>query len=180
MRLCCCFRWGSVTCLRWESHCTDTNFWPSDNMWVHTVIINNSQNLSELFFLLAAENAQNMGNRLTLSLEDYAPVICNPGPYGAGEGNSGDIDFSLYKAPVYARHCGESLMVKVLPKALLKSRQLKWNYFSQFGHGIQSSPAIPQHCEDNAEVKTWHLSPANPGPMGGRGYKWLVHYPQNL
>ena len=34
--------------------------------------------------------------------------------------NNGDIDFCLRQARVYARHCGDSLMVK----ALLKSRKL--------------------------------------------------------
>ena len=34
--------------------------------------------------------------------------------------NNGDIDFCLCQDRVYARHCGESLMVK----ALLKSRKL--------------------------------------------------------
>ena len=37
-----------------------------------------------------------------------------------GPGNSMDTDFSLCKARVYARHCGDNLMVK----ALLKSQQL--------------------------------------------------------
>ena len=46
----------------------------------------------------------------------YPPVICNHGPMGPG--NSGDIDFSLCKARVYAQHCGDIFMVK----ALFKSR----------------------------------------------------------
>ena len=38
--------------------------------------------------------------------------------------NSGDIDFSLCQAWVYARHCRDILMVKALPKALFKSWQV--------------------------------------------------------
>ena len=37
--------------------------------------------------------------------------------------NSGNIDFSLCKARVYAKHCGNIFMIKDLPKTLLKSRQ---------------------------------------------------------
>ena len=51
-----------------------------------------------------------------------APAIYNHSHYGAG--NSGDIDFSLCKAWVYARHCGDSLMVK----ALLKTRRLNMDF----------------------------------------------------
>ena len=39
-------------------------------------------------------------------------------------GNSGDFDFSPCKALVYAQHCRDIFMVKVLPKDLLKSRQV--------------------------------------------------------
>ena len=41
-----------------------------------------------------------------------------------GPGNNGDIDFYLCKVCVYAWHCGDSLMVKALLKAQLKSWQL--------------------------------------------------------
>ena len=44
-----------------------------------------------------------------------------------------------------------------------------WNYPSRFGHGIKS-PIFPRHCRDDAEAKTWHLSPAmpplSPAPWG--------------
>ena len=53
----------------------------------------------------------------SLNIQCYAPVICNHGA------ESRDFDVSLCKARVYALHCGDNLMVKVLPKALLKSRQ---------------------------------------------------------
>ena len=35
----------------------------------------------------------------------YAPVIVTTAPMGSG--NSGDIDFSLRKARIYAQHCGD-------------------------------------------------------------------------
>ena len=37
-------------------------------------------------------------------------VTTPTGPENTGPGNSGDIDFSLCKARVYARYCGDSLM----------------------------------------------------------------------
>ena len=51
----------------------------------------------------------------------------------------------------------------------------KFVEISQIGHGIKSS-AIPQLCRDDAEVKTWHLSPAMyPPPMwvGLKNDWWL-------
>ena len=43
----------------------------------------------------------------------HAPIICNHVPLGAGEWQGGrDIDFSLSKAWVYAKHCGDTLMIK--------------------------------------------------------------------
>ena len=87
----------------------------------------------------------------------------------SGPGNSGDIDFSLSKARVYAQHCRDTLMVKALPKSPLKSRQVNVNFHGHFGTGIKT-PAIPRHCGDNAEVKTLQLSPAMsplfPAPRG--------------
>ena len=42
----------------------------------------------------------------------------------------------------------------------------KWEInLSRFGHRIKS-PTIPWHYRDDAEVKTWHLSPTIPCPMG--------------
>ena len=79
----------------------------------------------------------------------------------SGPGNSGDIDFSLSKARVYAQHCRDTLMVKALRKSPLKSRQVNVNFHGHFGTGIKT-PAIPRHCGDNAEVKTLQLSPAMP------------------
>ena len=79
----------------------------------------------------------------------------------SGPGNSGDIDFSLSKARVYAQHCRDTLMVKALLKSPLKSRQVNVNFHGHFGTGIKT-PAIPRHCGDNAEVKTVQLSPAMP------------------
>ena len=37
------------------------------------------------------------------------------------------FDFSLCKARVYAQHCGDIFMVKVLPEALLRSWQVNVN-----------------------------------------------------
>ena len=59
-----------------------------------------------------------------------------------GPWNTGDIDFSLCKARVYAWHCGDSLMSG---QALLKSQQLNVKLL------------LPVWAW-NAEVKTWHLS----------------------
>ena len=90
----------------------------------------------------------------------------------SGPGNSGDIDFSLSKARVYARHCRDTLMVKALPKSLLKSRQVNVNFHGHFGTGIKT-PAIPRHCGDNAEVKTLQLSPAVPPLFPAPRGPWL-------
>ena len=87
----------------------------------------------------------------------------------SGLGNSGDIDFSLSKARVYAQHCRDTLMVKALRKSPLKAQQVNVNFHGHFGTGIKT-PAIPRHCGDNAEVKTLQLSlampPLFPAPRG--------------
>ena len=90
----------------------------------------------------------------------------------SGPGNSGDIDFSLSKARVYARHCRDTLMVKALPKSLLKSQQVNVNFHGHIGTGIKT-PAIPRHCRDNAEVKTLQLSPAIPPLFPAPRGPWL-------
>ena len=90
----------------------------------------------------------------------------------AGTGNSGDIDFSLSKARVYAQHCRDTLMVKALPKSPLKSRQVNVNFYGHFGTGIKT-PAISRHCGDNAEVKTLQLSPAMPPLFPAPRGPWL-------
>ena len=90
----------------------------------------------------------------------------------SGPGNSGDIDFSLSKARVYAQHCRDTLMVKALPKSPLKSRQVNVNFHGHFGTGIKT-PAIPRHCGDNAEVKTLQLSPAMPPLFSAQRGRWL-------
>ena len=90
----------------------------------------------------------------------------------SGPGNSGDIDFSLNKARVYAQHCRDTLMVKALPKSPLKSRQVNVNFHGHFGTGIKT-PAIPRHCGDNAEVKTLQLSPAMPPLFPAPRGPWL-------
>ena len=90
----------------------------------------------------------------------------------SGPGNSGDIDFSLSKARVYAQHCRDTLMVKALPKSPLKSRQVNVNFHGHFGTGIKT-PAIPRHCGDNAEVKTLQLSPAMPPLFPAPRGPWL-------
>ena len=90
----------------------------------------------------------------------------------SGPGNSGDIDFSLSKARVYAQHCRDTLMVKALPKSPLKSRQVNVNFHGHFGTGIKT-PAIPRHYGDNAEVKTLQLSPAMPPLFPARRGPWL-------
>ena len=90
----------------------------------------------------------------------------------SGPGNSGDIDFSLSKARVYAQHCRDTLMVKALPKSPLKSRQVNVNFHGHFGTGIKT-PAISRHCGDNAEVKTLQLSPAMPPLFPAPRGPWL-------
>ena len=90
----------------------------------------------------------------------------------SGPGNSGDIDFSLSKARVYAQHCRDTLMVKALPKSPLKSRQVNVNFHGHFGTGIKT-PVIPRHCGDNAEVKTLQLSPAMPPLFPAPRGPWL-------
>ena len=90
----------------------------------------------------------------------------------SGPGNSGDIDFSLSKAQVYAQHCRDTLMVKALRKSPLKSQQVNVNFHGHFGTGIKT-PAIPRHCGDNAEVKTLQLSPAMPPLFSAPRGPWL-------
>ena len=90
----------------------------------------------------------------------------------SGPGNSGDIDFSLSKARVYAQHCRDTLMVKALRKSPLKFRQVNVNFLGHFGTGIKT-PAIPRHCGDNAEVKTLQLSPAMPPLFPAPRGPWL-------
>ena len=50
-------------------------------------------------------------------------------------------------------------MVKTLLKSLLKCQQVNVKLLSGFEHGIKI-PAVLRHCGDDAEVKTWNLSPA--------------------
>ena len=51
--------------------------------------------------------------------------------------NSGDIDFFVRQTRVYARHCGDSFMVK----ALLKSRKLNVKTkITLAGVGLESKP----------------------------------------
>ena len=65
-------------------------------------------------------------------------------PYVSGQGMSGDNDFFLCKARVYAQHCWEILMTKALPQALLKSRQVNANL----------SRPVAWHNRDSAEDNT--------------------------
>ena len=101
-----------------------------------------------------------------------APFICDHGPFvTTGPGNSGDIDCSLCKAwDLYARHSGTAGTV-LWSKPCSNPGSYMGNNSSRFGHGIFS-----RHCRDDAEVKTWHLSPTMP-PLflapWGRGYKTL-------
>ena len=94
-------------------------------------------------------------------------------------GNSGNIDFSLWKAQLYSQHCREIFMVKALPKALLLPQQVNVK-LPPAGLRMESkSPMVPWHWRDDAEVKTWHLSPAM-SPLsqlhGSQAYIWLVQY----
>ena len=58
--------------------------------------------------------------RIHLDVIHQSLVIMVP----MGPGNGGDFYFSLCKARVYAGDCRDIFIVKVLPKALLKSRQV--------------------------------------------------------
>ena len=57
--------------------------------------------------------------KLVSACMHYAPVITTA-PVGPGDDR--DIDFSLCKVCVYAKHCRDIFIVKVLLKALFKSR----------------------------------------------------------
>ena len=70
-------------------------------------------------------------------------------------------------------------MAKALPKALQLPRQVNVKLPSEGLRMESKSPVVPRHCRDDAEVKTWHLSPAMtpaiPDPMGARlTYDWCI------
>ena len=63
-------------------------------------------------------------------------------------------------------------MIKALQKGLLKSWHANMKLPWPSGHENQKPPphpsmsVVPRHCGDDAEVKTWHLTPAmSPVPM---------------
>ena len=80
----------------------------------------------------------------------HLTTINAPGP------NSGDIDFSLRKAWVYAQHCREIFMFKSQPKALLKSQQENVK-LPQPAWAWNQKPRISTALRDNVEVRTWHF-----------------------
>ena len=71
------------------------------------------------------------------------PFICNHGPYGVPM-NSGDIDFALCKAQVYAYGQG--------PAQILVGK-------CEFEHGIKSSTALQSKHGTSALLCTFHPSP---------------------
>ena len=77
-----------------------------------------------------------------------------------GPEKSGDIDFSLCKAGVYAQHCGDIFMVKALlkshPAGKCKSTWLVWTC------NQKPSSSMALWGGDGAAVKTWYLSPTMP------------------
>ena len=77
--------------------------------------------------------------------------LCNP----LGPGNSGDINFSLSKAPVYAQYCRDTLMTKALAKVPLICI-FPWPFWAW-----NQVPATPWHYHNSAEVKT--LCTVKPG-----------------
>ena len=88
-----------------------------------------------------------------------------------GPGNSGNIDFSLCKAGVYAQHCGDIFMVKALPKAWLISQpvhvklpQSVWAW-NQKPH---SSTALWGRCWGQNMALKPHFVSAISGPIGAR------------
>ena len=72
----------------------------------------------------------------------------------AGPGNIGDCNFSLCKAgvcPVLWRDFYGQSPAQILAGKCEMTRIIL---------GMEGKvPAVPWHCRDNAEVKTWHLSP---------------------
>ena len=88
------------------------------------------------------------------------------------------FDFTLCKAQVYAQYCGDTFMVKVLPKALPKSQQvhvkLLWpvTVWNQKPH---SSTALQgQWWAQNMALKP--RCPYHPRSHMGWAYKWLVYF----
>ena len=97
-----------------------------------------------------------------------------------GLGNSGDLHFSLCKTRVYARHCGDIFMVKVLPNVLLKSWyvnvKLLWPLWA-WSQKPRSSTAM----RGRYWAKSMALKPRYPRPPTGAVVtKWLVHYSQTI
>ena len=87
--------------------------------------------------------------------------------------NRGDFDFSLCKARVYAWHCGDIFMVKVLPKALLRSWKVNVKLPRRVWAGNQkpcSSTALLVQCwaQSMALKRKAGYVPAIPGPIGAR------------
>lgn len=69
--------------------------------------------------------------RKALKVLFHAPVFCNPSPLGPK--NNRCINFSLSKAWVYDSNCRGTLIIKALPKSLLKSWQENVNLYGYFG-----------------------------------------------
>ena len=63
------------------------------------------------------------------------------------------------KTLVYSQKRGDIFMVKTLSKALLNSKQVNMKLLWPF-LALNQKPHHSMELQDNAEVKTWHLSPA--------------------
>ena len=74
-----------------------------------------------------------------------------------GPGKRGNFYFSLCKARLYAQHCREIFMAKVLPKALLKCRQVNVELLQPIWAWNQT-PRSSMALRDNTGLKVWHLS----------------------
>ena len=100
-----------------------------------------------------------------------ALVICDHRAL-TGLGDSGDFDFSLCKARVYAQHCGDIFMVKVL----LKSRQVNvkllrpgWAWNQKF-HNTAGTTLSSKHGTSLSHA----MSPAIGGPVGGMVINYFI------
>ena len=135
--------------------------------------VNNSDSiyLSIYLYILSQPRKEDI---LTGLSECYAPVICNHGPYGAREQR---WYWYIFAKPAHMPStAGTFLRSKPCKKACSNPGMQMWYYLVCLGMRIKSPMSVvPRHYGDDAEVKTWHLTPAmSPAPIG-RGYKRKVH-----
>ena len=108
--------------------------------------------------------------------EYYAPVICNHGPYGARE-QCWYWLFSLQSPGIclaLQEHFYDQSPTKRPGEILVCKCEITlavWAWESKSPPPPMS--VVPRHCRDNAEVKTWHLTPAmSPAPVVPGLHPW--------